>query len=431
MSSHRIPEQGEFLGKWVPHLPQSPHIEQEDALSWREQVIKIDRERFRWHFMRLFGIGGSEIGEIVTASRGEPNQFNTPHEIALSKLMRLPPRPQDPILRRGVLMEPIIRRVFHEDFSVTPLPEAIETVQGYRDPEFPWMRGNLDDFVMFQKYGDERCVVDYKAPSVPHGDSVPLLYASQLHQYGYLYRRAMAHMAGSANVPPPRLLLVRFDYQHGLACPTEVPWSDEIVEEIRQAGSEFWDGILRGEVPEVRPYQQPEIALSQEEIATVARLEIKLMRAALLNKAAEQQRESLTRELNAILTDNGRRLVKKHKPPLTGLTMMVRVVPDDERLTRILSELPGAADSVMEAGRKLDAEAMAARLAELGEDLDRFRERKPSISRILEFFQAHGLDPAIRETVYYPLSRKKEAFARIAEARFSANEAIAAAMEDV
>jgi hypothetical protein len=416
------PSESEFLNRWVPKLPQFRHIREDDALAWREQVLAIDPMRFRWHFRRLFGIGGSEIGEIVAHGMDEPCQFQTPREIALSKLMRRAPSPQDPILRRGVLMEPVIRQVFHEDFDVKPLDQERFAIESYRDTTHPWMRGNLDDFV---RYEGVPTIADYKAPGNPRGE-VPLLYVCQLHHYGHLYIRSMA--AAGHKVAPPRLVNVRFHYRSGCAQPHEVPWSEEIHTAVLEAGDGFWRGVLNGEVPEWTARTEPDLDLDPAEQAQLMRLEDHLLRALLLREAAESARTTIGDQMRSLVTRDGARLVKGFKPDLTGLTMGVRRSVDEERYPRLLAEYPGVERELVAFTKKWDAEAMAERLAELGEDPQRYRIREPDPERVLAACAKRGIAPAVSETVFFSVSRKKTVAEPIERARASAVEVAQAAM---
>lgn len=419
-----IPTEKEFLEQWVPRLPQAAHIKRKDAVAWREQVLAIEPERFAWHFERLFGIGGSEIGEIVAHRLGERCQFQTPREIALSKLMRRGLTPQDPILRRGVLMEPVIRRVFHEDFDVVPLPQERSRIERYRDADHPWMKANLDDFVLFEQ---SPAVIDYKAPAAQiHGD-VPLLYVCQLHQYGHLYRKVFPDEGKT----PPRMVNVRFRYESGCVQPFEVPWSDRIHALLLDAGDAFWGGVLRGEIPEWTPRETPALDLDPVERHQVEYLEDELLRALLLRDAAEKMRTEISGRLKGVLTRNGARLVRGLDADMAGLTMGVRQSADAERLARLLSEYPEVRERVFSPTKKWDADAMAERLRDLGEDLDRYRVWEPDPSKIIDVCGERGLEPAVSETVFFSASRKKAVAEQIEPLRMEAERIARQAMSRI
>ena len=83
-----IPEFDLFLREYVATLPQARHIKEEDAKIWYDTTKKLEPSRFLWHYDRLHGLGGSDMGEIVAAYRGEYNMFKTPYDIIEEKLMR-------------------------------------------------------------------------------------------------------------------------------------------------------------------------------------------------------------------------------------------------------------------------------------------------------------------------------------------------------
>jgi len=68
---YNIPEFNVFLRDYVSKLPQAIHIKEEDAKVWYETAKELEPERFFWHYDRLHGLGGSDMGEIVAAYRGE------------------------------------------------------------------------------------------------------------------------------------------------------------------------------------------------------------------------------------------------------------------------------------------------------------------------------------------------------------------------
>lgn len=424
-----LPSENEFLSRWVPTLPQAVHIDRETALSWREQVKAIEPDRFAWHFRRLFGIGGSEIGEIVAQSRDEPCQFQTPREIALSKLMRSAPTGQDPVLRRGVLMEPVIRQVFHEDFDVVPMERQRAVIEAYRDLDHPWMRGNLDDFVLFER---RPCIVDYKAPGEVHGE-VPLLYICQLHQYGHLYlgARAQGLAVHPDEIEPPSLINVRFHYSSGCARLATVRWSDEIHAAILAAGDTFWESVLAGQIPDWAPRKQKVLKLNEVERNHLASLEDSLVRALLLREATEAARTEISEAMVQVVTQGGSRLVHDHKPDLFGLTMGVRRAVDEDLYTRLATNNKQAVQDLSVATSKFDTEAMAARLSELGEDPSRYRILAPDLEQVLRFCEERGLAPAVRETVFFSVSRKKAVAGQINLVRESAVRVAQEAMQRI
>ena len=76
------------LRKIVDLLPQRRHIPDAVAERWIDGVLQLDPERALWHVERAFGIGGSEIGEILLASFKEPPDPNHPEAIWRSKMLR-------------------------------------------------------------------------------------------------------------------------------------------------------------------------------------------------------------------------------------------------------------------------------------------------------------------------------------------------------
>jgi len=108
-----------FLQRIKDELPQAQHIKKEDAKVWYDSVAQYDPERLNWHFERLKGLGGSDIGEIAAWKLGVFNIFKTPRDIIDEKLLRKSVEPQNNNMRRGTYLEPVIQQIFLEDYNAS------------------------------------------------------------------------------------------------------------------------------------------------------------------------------------------------------------------------------------------------------------------------------------------------------------------------
>ncbi|MDD2766073.1 MAG: hypothetical protein PHE83_19085 [Opitutaceae bacterium] len=438
-----IPDEDTFATEWLPLLPQAARINRDDALRWREAVADQDPERFAWHFRRLAGIGGSEIGEIVQASFGMSATFKTPRMLALQKLMALPPDPPSPAMRRGILMEPAIQRIFCEDWGAEPMSSVVSAGNAARSAAHPWAAVNIDDAVML----DGRCcLVDYKAPSNPSEQSLTI-YAAQLHLSDYLLATGMGfHQDGDPIVDGPLscdgLLNVYFDYERGAVLPVDVPYSAPLAEACLSAGDTFWAHVVDGvPLPQAwRPEPKPAIefdALSPEDQTKVDALESRC----LMLKLATVQAEELYRAAEGELLD----LLRGHSPsgslarlkaPTQAMALGTRTAVDKEAMEAIL-KAEAARSGLREddlannlkkpPSANLDEAKARAFIERHAANPSDFYQRDWDVEAVTQFAKANGYEPPLRESTWMALGRSKAAKALVEEARGE----VAAAVRDL
>ncbi|WP_231365830.1 MULTISPECIES: YqaJ viral recombinase family protein [unclassified Thioalkalivibrio] len=241
---------GSTAERLIDALPQRPHIRDEDVARWLDAVRRRDPGREVWHTDRLFGIGGSEIGNFVLHSRGA-FAFDHPRNIIQSKLLMRAPSPSNPDTERGTDLEPIIGKKFLELSGGTRDTEALRHLENYDGPKrASWMRSNLDDIVVID---GKRYIPDYKAPGPGRAEmykekGAPLDYSCQLHQY-----RMCCEDAG---IPIDGLLLVPFSMNEWTPLPLEIAHDPNLDSEIVAVGDHYWNEcVLKGFIP---PYREPD-----------------------------------------------------------------------------------------------------------------------------------------------------------------------------
>lgn len=172
----------------LDRAPQRQKIPDQVAVDWIEAVIALEKDRAIWHAHRVFGIGGSEIGELINTAAGLPNEYNTLDEISRSKLLLLPPGRANIHMRRGTAMELLAQKVYHRlsgNKSILDSPD-IEAAFSKPHEKYPFVVGNPDDVVLTPHH--KRLIVDFKVrgnldPEKP----VKLVNAAQVHWYGVLH----------------------------------------------------------------------------------------------------------------------------------------------------------------------------------------------------------------------------------------------------
>ncbi len=108
--------------------------------------------------------------------------FMTARELVARKLLLELPTPADDHLRRGLVMEPLIREEFLRRSGAARREDLAERVVAHTPARWSWMRATPDDFL---DINGVLGVVDYKAPAEPMTE-LALGHRCQLHQIGLL-----------------------------------------------------------------------------------------------------------------------------------------------------------------------------------------------------------------------------------------------------
>jgi hypothetical protein len=349
-TKHGIPSNEEFWEKYVQLLPQASHVREEDAAGWLDSVRENDPTRFEWHYNRLFGLGGSDIGEVTAWRLGVPNLYKTPGDIVASKLLRIGVQSSNPITRRGSYLEPVIQRIFCEDYNATSRTDLKKMVEAQRDPAHPWMRGNLDDLV---EVNGHVYIVDYKSPGQVPSKS-PLQYVGQLVQYGYLFEQCFG-------VRPSGLIVCYFDNSTGLTVPKEVPGTSLVTEEeirtgVLEGGDEVWNHVLSGTFPDPKAYTSEKTVLpyTSEEKARIEATEGNLVTYKSIADAAYAQSVRIADDLETLLRRGEDISLKGVDLPLLSMTPMVRQTLDQQMATTVLQNAGQDLDEFCTKGGKFD-----------------------------------------------------------------------------
>lgn len=100
----------------------------------------------KWHKKRRCGIGGSDASVIVL---GSEHPFMTPLELWRRKMGIADPIPETPAMRRGTVLEPIVRDMYREKTGRT----VIEVNEFLHHPVYSWMIGNIDGRITSEPRG--------------------------------------------------------------------------------------------------------------------------------------------------------------------------------------------------------------------------------------------------------------------------------------
>lgn len=401
-----IPDKKEFLNEWVPVLPQAQHIREEDAANWYDSAITNDPERFEWHFERLKGIGGSDIGEIVADYLGYENQFVNPLQIYRNKMMQGSVGEQNKMMRRGSYLEPVIQRIFHEDFNCKSRNDLINQINNIRSDNLYFLRANTDDVV--EMNDGSVYIVDYKSSSVTP-DFTTVQYGAQVHQYDLLLSEARQNESDNGAKSVDGLLVAYFDYPNGTVQPIEVPYTPEISEAISEAGRQFWeDHVLKGVPPEQKAKEKVPAEYSQDELETIKTVEEDMVKINILAKTAEEIKKEKQAELYGLTSRDSEVTLKGANLPLQTCSTKVTQKIDYEKFTNMIVGMGMSNEEFMSPGSKLDEKKVKELIKSQGHKIKDYYALEYDVGKIAEFCQNQNMEIPIKECVSFMVTPDKK-----------------------
>lgn len=238
---------------------------------------------------RKLGIGGSEIAPIMKLS-----PYSTPLDVYRDKMNpEIIYEEESEDLKRGARVEKYILQEYCEVNSCT-----LETnLPPFIDPEYPFMRGNIDAKVVGQNVIVE--AKSTKCPIAKWEEGIPEYYRTQVAYY------AMLSNADRVDVP---VLFSNWQY----ACFTY--WRDlEYEARIRQAVIDFWNNhIVAGIPPEPSTPAELYEVYPKLESAKIIKADSDIkekiyiwQEAATKRRELEKQEEKLKIEIQSFMGDAG------------------------------------------------------------------------------------------------------------------------------
>lgn len=407
-----LPTEEEFVRKWVPQLEQAAHIKEHHARRWYNDVMELEPGRFEWHFDRLKGWGGSDIGEIAASYLGEPNLFSTVYELGMDKLMIRSPGGQTPHMRRGTLLEEPLSIIFREDYNATRRTDLVEAIMQTRDPSRSWLRGNPDDVVEIESSGGKSIIIpDYKCSADFH-EYVPIQYVCQVHQYHYLLELSEKNEEGDAG-----LAIVYFDYENGKSMPIGVPFEERCRKAVLEGGDKAWAHVVAGELDALAEMRAPrEVAdfqyeFSDEDKALLAQLEDKWSSLYVMRKSIAEKYDKVCEDISAVFKKYGPMHGHADEMPLSMAGTTIRRTVNKPYMDDLIERKAVDRDSVTVEGNSYDPDLMADYLLTTGVDVTQFISRKYDAGKVESALLEAGFNvgEAISEGISYTLrvSKKK------------------------
>lgn len=239
--------------KAVARLPQAKHLPVETVNAWIDGVRRVDPDRLEWHLRRASGFGGSDMGALLASIEQRYHVFSSAREIVSGKLLRAIPDGETVDTRRGTELEPFIQKLFErrldrEKRSWSRREDYMDTLQNTQHPTVKWHQSSPDDIVDID---GETWLVDYKAPTQDMLDHYRSAldftdYECQLHHY--------RNGATGRGIKIDRMVLCMYDYKSNDVELFEVEFDPELDKRLVEIGDHFWDNyVLKGEVPGYAP----------------------------------------------------------------------------------------------------------------------------------------------------------------------------------
>lgn len=417
------------MQKILRSLPQLSVIQQADAVRWIEGITSHHSKRAEWHARRLMGIGGSEMGAVVSFYRGERHSgFQSVKEIVEGKLMKRLPQFENSHMRRGNALEALAREVYLRRYGAVIDHDATAIFLAARKAAgFEFMVGNTDQIVI---RNGKRILVDYKVPNT-YSDIVDFDYEVQLHHYATMAKIAGIRIEGlelvKLDLPPqmtehltrsvesisPERLgqlatsIARIDVPGCRVVSLPVELKTSLQAELLAAGKDLWnDFVLKGVVP--IPFQNGKLELDKKVELELARYQQQYLMAKsgishleTVFKKAQGSIESLLKEVDY----EGKSL------PLS----VVKVQPNKLDETKIIDEalaLGAHENDLLKDCRDYSVQALLEEIHKLGGqvDLDHLFNRTLDAGKASAFLREKGVDLSAfrKEGMSIALSTKKE-----------------------
>jgi putative phage-type endonuclease len=148
--------------------------ENEPTREKRREETMHQNDRSQWLDARRKGIGGSDAAAAVALS-----PWKTRLELWLEKTGQIPDGEETPEMRRGTLLEPVVKQLYADATGHT-----IETpAQMFHNPAYPWAIANLDGIVSRERLLECKTARTRQGWGDPGSGEIPMAYLIQVQHY--------------------------------------------------------------------------------------------------------------------------------------------------------------------------------------------------------------------------------------------------------
>ena len=406
----------------IRRLPQFRYINKDAMGEWLDAVEATEPARMEWHIRRLGGLGGTDLGEIVTHVRGGWG-FRSLDTVVAEKLMAIPPAGSNEKMRRGIELEEVVRRMFHEQTGAVVRDDLIRACLQDLPGEFGFIRSNPDDVVEIPGIGIY--LPDYKCPDEPHHE-ISINYQTQLQVYDYkLLSALMGRFPDVSELHEIRgdrpalscdaIVLVSLDYKNWRASPLQVDYDMSITSDALANGKKVWDAICRGQQPKLSRAAPERFALSDATKERISALEARWAAAKVIADQADKAAAGERQQIEAILADGAGADVgasSAHAGAYAKISAKAKL--DRACFDEIRNLNPQVDwDSVMAGTGRYDAERIIEWAIDNvdGFDVARFEVREPDEDKLNAICREHGIKPPFESSYTMRMNTGKKAAA--------------------
>jgi len=252
-------------------LPQWPNINPANFERWMNAILIAGPSSLSptRHLERMAGLTGTQTPVIVQEKRGLRDPFGESiRSIVEEKLFLGLPKKQTAAMGRGIQWEPYIRDMFLLETGAVSDEGSLVAARNTKGfSSFPWLIGTPDDVVFLD---GKRYVVDYKSPydtrtAFKDGRMIPEVlfrYICQVHQYQLIL--------GFLDIQVDGMLIVFPDMKRNKLIIHPVADDPTVSRDILAYGSEVWDQVLAGIIPDGAKKRTVIDTQSSESIASIA-----------------------------------------------------------------------------------------------------------------------------------------------------------------
>lgn len=252
-------------------LPQWPNVNPANFDRWLNAILVAGPSSLSpaRHLERMAGLTGTQTPVIVQEKRGMRDPFGESiRSIVEEKLFLGFPKKQTAAMGRGIQWEPYIQDMFRLETGAVTDENALTLARNTKGfPSYPWLIGTPDDVVSID---GKKYVVDYKSPFDTHtvfknGKAIPEVlfrYVCQVHQYKLIL--------GFLGIQIDGMLVVFPDMKRNKLIIHPVEEDPTVSRDILAYGSEVWDQVLAGTIPDGAKKKNIIDTRSSESIASIA-----------------------------------------------------------------------------------------------------------------------------------------------------------------
>lgn len=195
-------------------------------------VSTLEMSHDDWLQWRRTGLGGSDIAAICGLSR-----YKSPMEVYLDKLGEIPPIEDNPKMKAGRILEPVVADWFAEETGM----KVIRQNAIFQHPRHPHMLANIDRWLPGQNAGLECKNTGEYAKGDWEGTTAPTEYILQANHYMAVTNADRWYIA---------VLIGGWDFQWRV-----IERDEELIKNLITIEEEFWNNNILAKQPPALSHQ--------------------------------------------------------------------------------------------------------------------------------------------------------------------------------